>query len=315
MKEERIASQIFQQFGLSFETATRAGGWTNAVWFNKDLVLRLSLTKDSNRIRREIQLSQMLPDVVGYPVNVSNGVVEGYEWSISKRIKGINLSEAWPNLTWAERAHAVKQVWEIMQAVHSVEVGKVKELSSKKPWYSSVDAEETLSRFEYYVESGILTSEQGAILSDILKRFWNKLSKATVVLNHGDITTDNILWNEGEIVSLMDFEHSVIAPMGIDLNSIINLAFFQEEGNTLIEENNTEEFQKYKSEITKLFSPVLKQSDCIDLLFGYAILYRQRFLEFWLENPRGSIVQLEPYIKLVSFTDKHGGYLSPILNL
>lgn len=183
------------------------------------------------------------------------------------------------------------------------------------PWYSSLDADEILSKFKYYVEKAIFTSEQGAILSDMLKRFWNKLSIATVVLNHGDITMDNILWNEGQIVSLLDFEHSVIAPVEIDLNSFINLAFFQEEVNTLIEESNAVEFKQYKSVVTKLFSPILKQPDCIDLLFGYAILYNQRFLDFWLENPKGSIIKLEPYIKLVSFTDKHGADLSQILNL
>jgi aminoglycoside phosphotransferase (APT) family kinase protein len=314
MKEERIASQIFEQYGLTMETATRAGGWTNAVWFNDDLVLRLSLTKDSNRIRQEIQLSRMLPVVVGYPANISSGVIEGYEWSISKRIRGVNLSEAWPNLTWVERGHAVKQIWEIMQGIHAVDVGKVKELSSKNPWYSSLDKDETLSKFKYYVEKGIFTSEQETILSDILKRFWNKLPIATVVLNHGDITMDNILWNEGDIVSLMDFEHSVIAPEGIDLNSLINLAFFNDEGNHLKDKNTEEEFQQYKLEITNLINPIMKQPHYMDLLFGFAILYDQRFLDFWLENPEGSINQFKPYIKLISFTEKNGGYLSHILN-
>jgi aminoglycoside phosphotransferase (APT) family kinase protein len=315
MKEERIAAKIFQQYGLSLETAIRAGGWTNEVWFNDDLVLRLSLAKGSNRIRREIQLSRMLPALVGYPVNISSGVIEGYEWSISKRIEGINLSEAWPNLSWAERTYTVKQIWEIIKAVHAVDVEKVEGLSSKKPWYSSLDADEILFKFKCYVDKGIFTSEQGAALSDVLKRFWNKLSIATVVLNHGDITMDNILWNEGKIVSLMDFEHSVIAPREIDLNSFINLAFFHEEGNTIIDENDSVEFQQYKFQITKLFSPILKQPDSIDLLFGYAILFNQRFLDFWLENPKGSIIQFEPYIKLVSFTGKDGAYLSQLLNL
>ena len=313
MNVEKIASQVFQQYGLSFETATRAGGWTNAVWFNEDLVLRLSLTEGSNRIRREIQLSQRLPAIVGYPVNISTGVIEGHEWSISKRIKGINLSEAWPNLTWAERTHTVKHIWGIMQGVHTVDVEKVKELSSKNPWYSSLDADEILSQFKYYVEKGIFTPEQGAVLLDMLKSFWNKLSTATVVLNHGDITMDNILWNEGNVVSLMDFEHSVIAPMGIDLNSFINLAFFQEEGSTLIDENNAEEFQKYKFEITKLLSPILQQPDSIDLLFGYAILFNQRFLEFFLADPEGKLEELDPYNKLLSLANGKGGYLSGII--
>jgi thiamine kinase-like enzyme len=184
-----------------------------------------------------------------------------------------------------------------------------------KPWYSSLDSDEILSRFKYYVEKGIFTLEQWNVLSDILKRFWSKLSIATIVLNHGDITMDNLLWNDGNIVPLLDFEHSVMAPGEIDLNSFINLALFDEDGYAFTDEINMVEFLQYKLEINKLISPILKQQDCIDLLFGFAILYQQRFLEFWLEDPKGSLDQLGPFIKLAPFTDKDGTYLSKILNL
>ena len=60
-KDEKIASDIFKQFGLSFESAERAEGWTNSVWLNGDLVLRLSNVKDSDKIRYEIERSKMFP--------------------------------------------------------------------------------------------------------------------------------------------------------------------------------------------------------------------------------------------------------------
>jgi aminoglycoside phosphotransferase (APT) family kinase protein len=314
MNEEKIASEIFQQYQMSFETATRAGGWTNAVWLNGDFALRLSFTQDSNRIRREVELAKMLPACVGYPANIATGVTQGHEWSLSKRILGVNLSEVWSRLTWPERTIAVRQIWETMHAVHTVDTVNAKELSSKKPWYCSFDADEALSHMENYVETGIFTPQQGSILSKMLRAFWNKLPAATLVLNHGDITMDNILWHNGEIVSLMDFEHSVIAPQQLDLNSFINLAFFDEDGNAYADDNNAEEFRQYRYEITNLLSPLLKQADCIDLLFGYAILFQQRFLDFWLENPEGTINQQRPYKNLVSLTDTNGSYLSQIIN-
>lgn len=315
MEAERIAAKIFQQYGLKFEAAKRAGGWTNGVWINGDLVLRLAFTQGSDRIRREIQLSQMLPTEVGYPVNIANGVFDGYEWSISRRIEGINLSDAWPQLTWVERALAVKQIWEIMQAVHSMDVEKVKALSLKNPWYSTLDADTILSRFAYYIDKGIFSVKQADVLKNILEDFFDKLSSASVVLNHGDITMDNILWSEGKIVSLMDFEHSVINSAGIDLNSIINLAFFDEEGYAYKDEENCAEFEKYKLDIESLLSSVLKQPGCTDSLLGFSILFQMRFLEFWLEDPTGEIDQFGPHIKLTSFADKHFGYLSQILNI
>jgi aminoglycoside phosphotransferase (APT) family kinase protein len=302
MKVEKIASHIFEMYGLSFETASRAGGWTNAVWLNGDLALRLSLKKDTDRIRREVQLSLMFPSIVGYPVNISTGVIEGYEWSISKRIKGINLSEAWPGLTWAERTNAIKQIREIIQGVHAVDTSKVKDLSSRNPWYSSLDAYETLSRFKYYSEEGIFTSEQVEALLEILKRFWNKLPTAPHVLNHGDITMDNLLWCEGRIVSLMDFEHSVITPSELDLQSLINLALFSQENN-LANDCNIQEYLQYKNDVIELIRPMLTNSHSADLILGFAILYRQRFLEFWLEDPRGELEKLDAYNKLCSLAD------------
>jgi hypothetical protein len=311
-EQERIAIEIFSKYGLAFKNATRAGGWTNAVWLNGDLALRLSLKKDSDRIRREVQLSQVFPSVVGYPVNISTGVIEGYEWSISKLIKGVNLREAWPGMTWAERTNAVKQIREIIQSVHAVDTSKVRELSSTNPWYSSLDADEALSRFKYYSEKGIFTSEQVDILSDILKRFWDKLPIAPHVLNHGDITTDNLLWCDGRIVSLMDFEHSVITPSELDLQALINLAFFSYESGLMCD-YNIQEYLQYKNDVIELIRQMLTNSDSTDLLLGFAILYRQRFLEFWLENPKGELEKLDGYNKLRSLADGKGGYLSEIL--
>ena len=62
MDINKLAERIFSDFGLKIETAVRAGGWTNAVWFNQDMVLRLSLAENSNKIRRELQLSGLLCD-------------------------------------------------------------------------------------------------------------------------------------------------------------------------------------------------------------------------------------------------------------
>jgi aminoglycoside phosphotransferase (APT) family kinase protein len=312
MEVEKMVSYIFEQYGLSLETAVRAGGWTNAVWLNGDLALRLSLKKDSDRIRREVQLSKTFSSVVGYPINISTGVIDGYEWSISKRIKGVNLSEAWPGLTWIERTTVIKQIWGIIQDVHAIDISKVEELSSRNPWYSSLDADETLSRFKYYCEKGIFSSEQVYILSDILKRFWNKLPIMPRVLNHGDITMDNLLWSEGRIVSLMDFEHSVITSSALDLQSIINLALFSTK-KELTSDSNIKEYLQYKNNVIDLIRSTITNSYSADLILGFAILYRQKFLEFWLENPKGELEKLDAYNKLCSLADGNGGYLSEII--
>jgi len=313
MKEqERIAIEIFSEYGLDFKTATRAGGWTNAVWLNGDIALRLSFKKDSDRIRREVRLSEHLPEEVGYPVNIAVGFMDGYEWSLSKRIYGNNLSEIWSSLDWKERTVAIRQILRIMELAHKVDISKIEDLSNKRAWYSSFNPQETYSCLERYKAEKIFSDEQIGVFYGILERFWEKHNSATAVLNHGDITTDNLLWSNGIIVSLMDFEHSVIAAPELDLQNVFNLAFFSEEGDYIINHNLQESLQ-YKEDVIEMLKPMLANSDSTDLILGYAFLYRQRFLEFWLENPEGKLEEQDAYIKLLSLANGKGGYLLEIL--
>lgn len=312
MDINKLAERIFSDFGLKIETAVRAGGWTNAVWYNQDIVLRLSLAENSNKIRREVQLSELLGNKIGYPSNIATGVIEGYEWSISQRIEGVSLSEVWTELSWKERTLAAKQLWDIIKEVHSVEIGQAQSLSSKTPWYNALDKEETTSRFKYYIEKGIFTPKEGSIMLEVLAQFWDAFALDKPVLNHGDITKDNILWNDGKIVSLLDFEHSVIAPAAVDLNSYINLLIF--DNDIYIGESNDTEFQHYKLEIKKLLCSHLESNSSKYLLSGIAILYYQKFLEFWLEEQTESLEDYFAYQRLISFTKHPSGYFSEIFD-
>lgn len=313
-EQERIAAKIFNEYGLDFKTAARAGGWTNAVWLNGDLALRLSFQKDSDRIRREVRLSEYLPDVIGYPVNIAVGAMDGYEWSLSKRIYGNNLSEVWSNLDFKERIETIRQILKIMELLHQVDISKIEDVSGKKAWYSSFNSEETYSCLERYKYQKIFTAEQIDILYCILEPFWKKHNYGTHVLNHGDITMDNLLWSNGKIVSLMDFEHSVIAPSELDLHSLINLAFFSDEGD-FMSNCRIQKYGQYKEDVIELLKPMLTNPDNTDLILGYAILFRMRFLEFWLKNPKGKLKKLDAYNKLLSLANGDGGYLSEIIYL
>ena len=284
---ETLATKIFQQHGLKFNTSERAGGWTNLVWLNKNVVLRLSQEKNGDRIRREIERTAFLHPSVGYPTNIATGVIDGYEWSLSERIQGKVLNDVWETLTLDEKTTAIKQIIEIMKTVHSTDVSKVEHITLRRSWYNAFDREESLADAKRYVEQKILTTEQGRVFSDILEQFYMRYNKVPHVLNHGDITLDNLMWHDGNVVSLLDFEHSAIAPMHMDLHSVMNLAL----------DNNA-------------IKPFVVNQNDKDLLLGYSVLFRQRFLEFWLEKPEGELSQCDAYQKLVSLCDGKGGYLN-----
>lgn len=316
-KCEKIADDIFRQHGLNFVTAERAGGWTNAVWLNGDIVLRLSKERESNRIRREIERSKKLPPSVGYPKNITVGVTDGYEWSLSERKQGVVLSGVWNGFSWSEKAAAVSQILDIMNAVHSVEVKAVEPLTLKTAWYNSFNEENSFADIDRYVTQKMFTAEQGRNLFDILERFYKLNDCTPPVLCHGDITMDNLLWHEGNIVSLLDFEHSVIAPRQLDVHSLVNLTFISYDEATstdiVLFADDNQEIKNYVAGMIPLFKPFLSEQNDKDLFMGYNVLYRQRFLEFWLAEPEGAIDKCDAYQKLLSLSDGNGGYLSELI--
>lgn len=275
---ERIAQEIFQTYKLDFQDAKRAGGWTNLVWIHSDKVLRLSLDKESDRITREVMLSKYLPKEVGYPENIALGRTEGFEWSLSKRIIGKPLSEVWNLLSFEERLSSIQQIVKIVNAVHSVDISKIDSLARKNPWYSQLIKEESMLSIERYYKENLITSEQSQCMKKLFEQFYTYKSLVKPVLNHGDITADNLLWNEGRIVSLLDFDNSVIAPPELDMYSIINLAL---EPIYLIFTNKT---SQYIEQTRKLVSSLASDLDSDCLLSSYALIHQQFFFERWLQN-------------------------------
>ena len=316
-EQEKIASEVFQQHGLNFKDAKRAGGWTNAVWLNGGVVLRVSLRKNSDIIRREVMRSKMLPPSVGYPKNIDVGVTDGYEWSLSEHIQGDALSEVWHNLSWEEKTKAVKQISHIMNAVHSVDIGKVEQITLKVAWYSSFNKNDSIADIQRYESQNIFTNKQNSELQDILERFYRWNTSTTPVLCHGDITTDNLLWREGNVISLLDFEHSAITPQQLDVHSLVNLALIHYDEATstdiILLNDKNHEIKQYVTEMISLFSPYLSSQSDKDLFMGYSVLFRLRFLDFWLENPKGNIEQCDAYQMLLSLCDGSSGYFSDLL--
>ena len=337
-----IATEIFGRHGLDFSNAERAGGWTNAVWLNGDTVLRLSSDKGGDRIRREAGRAKYLPPVVGYPQIIETGVTGGYEWSLSKRIDGVVLSDVWGGLSWRQKSTAIRQIMKISDGVHSVDVGKVEDITLRRSWYDAFDRDESISRIERYTAEKIFTAEQGGNLRDILDNFFQWLAtvtpvlnhgdiptdnlrqvlshddmctkKSVAVLNHGDITTDNLFWNDGGVSALLDFEHAVIAPPLLDLHSIINIALIEGEDEKILVNENDPEIRGFVGDMQEFFRPMLRRQSDRELLLGYSVLFRMRFLGFWLENPESDdIGQSEAWKKLVSLSDGNGGYFRNLL--
>jgi len=313
----KIATNIFARNGIDFANAKRAGGWTNATWLADGRALRLSIKPGSEAIRREARLAALLPLDTGYPTILETGVTEGYEWSLSMEIAGESLGQVWHGLNWNERITALRQLWQKAQAVHSVEISAAAYLSRHQAWFNVINPEQAAVQAAGLAHQGILSAHQVDILDNALFRYWTALSKAGCVLNHGDLTLDNAIWNEGRVVALLDFEFAVIAPAELDLNELVKCAFGPGETGDPPPDPDGACWEQLQQAVTDLAMPVLDHQGGNDLLLGYAILLELWLLVDWLAHPEGEgpFEQWQPYRRLVSLVDGKGGYLAPILAL
>jgi aminoglycoside phosphotransferase len=312
---KNIAADIFARNGIDFADAKRAGGWTNATWLADGRALRLSVKPGSEAIRREARLAALLPPDTGYPTVLETGVTEGYEWSFSMEIAGESLGEVWPRLNWNERITALRELWLKAQSVHSVEISAAAYLSRHQAWFNVIDPEQAATQAAGLAHQGILSPRQADVLDEALFMYWTALSNAKCVLNHGDLTLDNALWNEGRVVALLDFEFAVIAPPELDLNELVKCAFGPGETGDPMPDPDGACREQLQRVVTGLAMPVLDHPGGQDLLLGYAILLELWQLVDWLAHPEGEgpLEQWQPYRRLVSLTDGNGGYLAPIL--
>ncbi len=312
---ERLAAKILKSQGIDFETTARAGGWTNHVRIGANTVLRLSPTPGTDRIRREIRLATALPPQVGYPKVVAWGVSEGHEWSLSERVEGVDLSDAWATLDWSQRTDALEQAFAIAQAVHDFD-GRARDFKLPRvPWYSNFDRGEDFALLESLAQRKLLNNSQVEALQRLLDEFFAALDSAERVLCHGDITMYNMLWGEGRITALLDFEHAALLPVQVDLNLLLRFVVSTEGVSDVQGESPVP--QSVLKRAAQLAAAALSGQGGVALLLGVAALISLKRLDIWWNNlsTKNEYEQWEPHRSLVSLADGQGGFFAPLLRL
>jgi len=310
-----IAAQIFSRYDVPFESTRRGGGWSNVVLMGGGLVLRLSADQGKDDLRREARLVALLPPEVGYPPVIDCGETGGFEWSLLKEIQGVNLGNVWPNLDWNERADALRQLWQKAEAVHRTDATAAASIVRERTWFYPANAQEAEDRLTRLAQKSILTSAQADALRAVLTRYWGALTNAPRVLNHADLTIENSLWHQGKIVSLLDFEFAVIAPVEMDLMNLVRIAYSPPFPHDPTPEADNAGLEKLREVILEVAKPILMTRHASkDLLCGYLVLLESFLLEEWLAHPEGEgpMEGWEPYLVLISLADEQGGYLAEL---
>ncbi len=309
-----LAGRIFAQQGLDFSQAARAGGWTNATWLTDAFALRLAVRPGGDKLRREAGLGALLPAEVGYPPPLAWGELEGHEWCLSRRAPGRNLGELWLRLGWAERISAWRQLWDKVLAVQRVDTAAAAPFARQVPWFGAPDLAAAVGSLERFAADGLLNAQQVRALAGRLADYWAALPGARVVLNHGDLTTENALWQDGRVTALLDFEFAVIAPPQIDLAELVLMAFAPGEREDPLPDPRGSGLAGLRGLVVELARPLLATPQEKALLLGYAVMLQGWLLGEWLAHPEGEgpLETWAPYRTLLALAEE-GAFLGEVL--
>jgi aminoglycoside phosphotransferase (APT) family kinase protein len=215
-----------QAVGAPLAGLKRADSVTNEVWMTQELVVRVN--RDASlRLRREAVLSQVLPAEVGYPDLVQYGGEVGSDWLVVRRIPGLPLSRAWPDMTEDDRRLAVSQIAARLRAVHRTRCPRldglhdVPQLLDPAPTGAQAVARlmaalERAAAMEH-VDPAVIADAMDLVRStaDALDPF----DAETIV--HGDLSFENILWDGTQVTALLDFEYARPGPADLDLDVLL----------------------------------------------------------------------------------------------
>src|SRR6266542_1272519 len=115
-----VAARVLARHGVDPASARRAPGWSNLTWLAGGLAVRVAASPGPDDLLREARLAARLPRAVGYPRLVDAGTDDGHEWLLTEEVRGANLRDLWPKLTWDARERAVLELWQMARAAHAV---------------------------------------------------------------------------------------------------------------------------------------------------------------------------------------------------
>ncbi|MEU9335362.1 phosphotransferase [Streptomyces sp. NPDC048290] len=325
----RVAEAVLRGRGADIRTAEPGRGWTNATWLAEDLVVRVARRAGAADLLREERLLRLLPPGTGCPAVVDSGVLEGHEWVLTRRVPGRNLEEVWPTLDPAARSRAVAQMWERARHVHRTDVTAVAPYVRDRSPFFPDGPEQAAAGLARLVAAGALGASVARGLGPVLDRCWAALPQAPRVLNHGDFCPPNTLWHDGRVTALLDFEFAVVAPLAVDLNELVKLAYApaaqptdqptdQPAAQPTAQPGDEPAAEAERAALRAVVEPIaaaeLDAAGGPDVLLGHAVL-----LEMWmLENDLASD-DPDPQDRatatalLTAFAEGDGGFYAPLL--
>ena len=219
---------------------------SNDVWRIGPVVLRICWRGDRNRFAREAAVTAVLPAGVPYPEVLDTGREDDLAWQVTRLAGGVPLATAWPALPLAQRRAAIHQVGAALRVLnaHPFPARVIAALAAPRPDGDGSAAaligadlnplpHQRALRLAALVRN--LPYADTALIDDAMARLRDlapidplddaaataggtasgRLAAAGCV--HGDAHPANILWQDGHVTALLDFEWVRLGPPDLEI--------------------------------------------------------------------------------------------------
>jgi aminoglycoside phosphotransferase len=310
----RVAGEVLARHGADVSEAVPGHGYTNAVWLTETLAVRVAREPGAEDLLREARLAAVLPAEIGYPPIIDAGVTDGVAWVLAERTPGQNLAIVWGTLDWPARKVAITDMWSRAEVLHRLDPSRIAPLLRPDSPFYAATAEQARASLQRLTAARVLTETQTATLLAQLDEFWPAVSTSPRVVNHGDLSPINALWDGQHVTALVDLEFAVLASIHVDLGELVKLAFGPPDPRDPYSEHRSPGRRDAEDAVCAIASTATSGASARALLTGHSILLEAVLVELMLPAGRRALQQSQAYQLLTALARGDGGYLAPVLN-
>jgi hygromycin-B 7''-O-kinase len=219
------------------DDAVLVESWSNDTWVTTDAVLRVCWRGDRARLLRERVLLDALPTGLPHATVLGAGSSGDETWIVLQRVPGERLDLVWPTLSRDEQRLAVAQLGHLLRVLHRWSPPREVRttLLSAAAGAPATPPENVGSAIVPWPQnriapllewSGELLQGESGLEPSLRRRIEmlgpfvpeEEFEEGRVI--HGDAHFANVLWNQGELAALLDFEWARIGPPDLELEAL-----------------------------------------------------------------------------------------------
>jgi hygromycin-B 7''-O-kinase len=199
----------------------RAWSYANETWLGEGFVLRVNNRGDVGRLRREADLALRLPAEARHPGVLDHGTAGELEWLLLRRVRGVVLSRAWPEMERRLRERAARELASALRAMHGVDGPDLPRDADLDPPHI-LPLDRLLDLLASVGAAGLIDGRLRGDLEAFIRARWDAFDESGMGLVHGDPHLENVLWDGEHISALLDLDWSRRSWFEVDLEILLS---------------------------------------------------------------------------------------------